>query len=90
MLLAALCHANPGAAGVEFSRALVSAFSETGFGRSPEAATDVLRNTASKLHLCAGDERVYPALSSRSNRTSTSGERPGRVEQPPGRDRRDG
>ena len=41
--------ANPGAAGVEFSRALVSAFSETGLARSPEAAADVLRNTAVKL-----------------------------------------
>jgi len=42
--------ANQGAAGVEFSRALVSAFSATRFGRSPEAAADVLRNTASRLH----------------------------------------
>lgn len=42
--------ANPGAAAVEFSNALVSAFGETGFGRTPEAAADVLRNTAIKLH----------------------------------------
>jgi AbiV family abortive infection protein len=35
---------------VEFCRALVSAFGETRFGRSAEAAADVLRNTASKLH----------------------------------------
>jgi len=42
--------ANPGAADVEFSRAVVSAFGATRFGRSPEAAADVLRNTASKLH----------------------------------------
>jgi AbiV family abortive infection protein len=41
--------ANPGAADVEFSRAVVSAFGETGLARSPEAAADVLRNTASKL-----------------------------------------
>jgi AbiV family abortive infection protein len=41
--------ANPVAADVEFSRALVSAFSETRLARSPEAAADVLRNTASKL-----------------------------------------
>jgi AbiV family abortive infection protein len=41
--------ANPGAADVEFSRAAVSAFGETGPARSPEAAADVLRTTASKL-----------------------------------------
>jgi AbiV family abortive infection protein len=41
--------ANPGVAGVEFSRALVSAFGEAGLARSPEAAADVLRNTASKF-----------------------------------------
>jgi AbiV family abortive infection protein len=42
--------ASPGAAGAEFSRALVSAFGETGHARSPEAAADVLLNTASKIH----------------------------------------
>jgi AbiV family abortive infection protein len=42
--------ANPGPAAVEFSRALVTAFGETGSARSPEAAADVLRNTAAKLH----------------------------------------
>ena len=42
--------ANPTAAAVEFSSALVSAFSETRHARSLEAATDVLRNTATKLH----------------------------------------
>jgi AbiV family abortive infection protein len=41
--------ANPGSAEIEFSRALVRAFGETRFGRSPEAAADVLRNTAAKL-----------------------------------------
>jgi len=43
--------ANPGAAAVEFSRALVSACCEMGLGlvRSPEAAADVLLNAASKL-----------------------------------------
>jgi AbiV family abortive infection protein len=41
--------ANPAAAGVEFSRALVSAFGATGHARSPEAAADVLWNTASEL-----------------------------------------
>jgi AbiV family abortive infection protein len=41
---------DPPLAGVEFSRALVSAYNETKPGRSPEAAADVLRNTASKLH----------------------------------------
>jgi len=41
--------ASPGAAGVEFSRALVSAFGQTRPARSPEAAADVLRNTAAKL-----------------------------------------
>jgi AbiV family abortive infection protein len=42
--------ANPCAPAVKSSRALVSAFRETRFGRSPEAAADVLRNTASRLH----------------------------------------
>ena len=42
--------AHPGPAAVEFSRALVTAFGETGSARSPEAAADVLRNTAAKLH----------------------------------------
>jgi AbiV family abortive infection protein len=41
--------ANAEAAGVEFSRALVSAFGEMGSARSPEAAADVLRNAATKL-----------------------------------------
>jgi AbiV family abortive infection protein len=41
--------ANPGAVDVEFSRALVSAFGETGHSRSPEAAADVLLNAAGKL-----------------------------------------
>jgi AbiV family abortive infection protein len=41
--------ANPVAADVEFSRALVSAFGETGLARSPEAAADVLLNAASRL-----------------------------------------
>jgi AbiV family abortive infection protein len=41
--------ANPGEPGVEFSRALVGAFGEAGLARSPEAAADVLRNTASKF-----------------------------------------
>jgi hypothetical protein len=41
--------ANPGAASVEFSRAVVSAFGATGHARSPEAAADVLVNAASKL-----------------------------------------
>ncbi len=41
--------ANPVAADVEFSHALVSAFSETRLARSPEAAADVLRNAASNL-----------------------------------------
>jgi len=41
--------ANPDAAAVEFSRALVSAFGRTGLARSPEAAAEVLRNTASEL-----------------------------------------
>jgi len=41
--------ADPEAAWVEFSRALVSAFGETGFARSPDAAADVLLNTASRL-----------------------------------------
>ena len=38
--------AHPGAAGVEFSRALVSAFGEAGLARNPEAAADVLLRTA--------------------------------------------
>jgi AbiV family abortive infection protein len=42
--------ANPCADAVEFSRAVVSAFGATRFGRSPEAAADVLRNTASRLY----------------------------------------
>jgi len=42
--------ADPCGLDVEFSRALVSAFGETRFGRTPEAAADVLRNTASKFH----------------------------------------
>jgi AbiV family abortive infection protein len=42
--------ADPCGPDVEFSRALVSAFGETRFGRSAEAAADVLRNAASKLH----------------------------------------
>jgi AbiV family abortive infection protein len=41
--------ANPGATAVEFSCALVSAFGEMGHARSPEAAADVLRHTATKL-----------------------------------------
>jgi hypothetical protein len=41
--------ANPGADAAEFSRAVVSAFGQTRLGRSPEAAADVLRNTAIKL-----------------------------------------
>ena len=41
--------ADPGAIGVEFARALFSAFGEIGHARSPEAAADVLRNTATKL-----------------------------------------
>jgi len=42
--------ANPDATGVEFSRALVSAFGEARLARSPEAAADVLLNTATKVH----------------------------------------
>jgi AbiV family abortive infection protein len=42
--------AHPCGSDVEFSRALVSTFGEVRFGRSPEAAADVLRYTASKLH----------------------------------------
>lgn len=42
--------ARPCGADIEFSRALVSTFGETRFGRSPEAAADVLRYTADKLH----------------------------------------
>ena len=41
--------AHPGTAGVEFSRALVSAFGEARPARSPEAAADVLLNTAAKI-----------------------------------------
>jgi AbiV len=41
--------ANPGGAGVEFSRALVSAFGVARSARCPGAASDVLRNTATKL-----------------------------------------
>jgi AbiV family abortive infection protein len=43
--------ANPGADAVEFSRALVSTCCEMGLGlvRSPEAAADVLLNTATKI-----------------------------------------
>jgi AbiV family abortive infection protein len=41
--------ADPEAGEVEFSRALVSAFDETGFARSPEAAADVLRKAVTKL-----------------------------------------
>lgn len=41
---------NPRPADVEFSSALVSALGETRHARSAEAAADVLRNTASKLH----------------------------------------
>jgi hypothetical protein len=41
--------ADPGAAGDEYSRALVSAFGETRSARSPEAAADVLLNAASRL-----------------------------------------
>jgi len=41
--------ANPAAETVEHSRALVSAFGETGSARSPGAAADVLLNTATRL-----------------------------------------
>jgi AbiV family abortive infection protein len=41
--------ANPAAETVEHSRAVVSAFGETGSARSPGAAADVLLNTATKL-----------------------------------------
>ena len=41
--------ANPEAASVEFSRALVSAFRETGSARSPEAAADLLLKTATNV-----------------------------------------
>jgi hypothetical protein len=41
--------ARPGPDEFEFSRAVVSAFGETGFARSPEAAADVLRNALTKL-----------------------------------------
>jgi len=46
---APLLLADPGSAEIELSRAMVSAFGETGFGRSPEAAADVLRNAVAKL-----------------------------------------
>jgi len=46
---ASLWLADPGAAGTEFSRAILSAFGEMGHARSPEAAADVLRNAATKL-----------------------------------------
>jgi AbiV family abortive infection protein len=46
---APLLFADYGAAGVELSRAMVSAFAEMGFDRSPEAAADVLRNTVTKF-----------------------------------------
>ncbi len=46
---ASLWLANPPTAGIEFSRALVSACGEMGSARSPEAAADVLRNTAIKI-----------------------------------------
>jgi AbiV family abortive infection protein len=42
--------ANAGTAGAEYSRALVSAFGEAGPARSPEAAAQVLLNTATKVH----------------------------------------
>jgi AbiV family abortive infection protein len=42
--------ASPNIVAVEFSRALVIAFAETRPARSPEAAADVLQNTATKLH----------------------------------------
>ena len=41
--------ADPGAVAVEFSRAMVSAYTETGLARSPEAAADVLRNAVTKV-----------------------------------------
>jgi AbiV family abortive infection protein len=41
--------ADPGAARVEFSRAVVSAYAETGRSRSPKAAADVLRNAFTKI-----------------------------------------
>jgi AbiV family abortive infection protein len=40
---------NPPAEAIELCRALVSAFAESGSGRTPEAAADVLLNTARKL-----------------------------------------
>jgi len=43
------CSLALGAAAIEFSHAVVSAFGETGFARSPEAAADMLLNAASKL-----------------------------------------
>ncbi|HYK33767.1 MAG TPA: AbiV family abortive infection protein [Streptosporangiaceae bacterium] len=39
----------PQAIAIEFSAALVSAFAETGHGRTPEAAAEVLLNAATKL-----------------------------------------
>ena len=41
--------ADPGPVAVQFSRAMVSAFGETGPARSPEAAADVLLNAATKV-----------------------------------------
>jgi hypothetical protein len=41
--------ARPGPDALGFSRAMVSAFGETGLARSPEAAADVLRNAVTKL-----------------------------------------
>jgi AbiV family abortive infection protein len=41
--------ANPPAEAIELCRALVSAFAEAGSGRTPEAAADVVLNTARKL-----------------------------------------
>jgi AbiV family abortive infection protein len=41
--------ANPPADEIEFCRALVSAFADTGYGRTPEAAIGVLRDLVRKL-----------------------------------------
>jgi len=41
--------ASPGPDSVEYSRALVSAFAESGPGRSPQAAADILLNAVGKL-----------------------------------------
>jgi AbiV family abortive infection protein len=46
---AAIIVADPWTIAVEFSRALVSAMSEVGHARTPEAAADVLMNTAIKI-----------------------------------------